>query len=251
MLRQFLQIAQFERRAILRRAFVNSLPVLMGYTTMGFAAGVLLAAKSGIRLPAFWAFLTSATSISGALQFMLVDWIRNSQPMLDVALLTVCLNIRYSMYGLSLIERFRGIPLAKKLYLIWSLTDETYALEVENKVPPGVDSIQYCITLAALNHFYWILGVVSGALAGAALPFPNKGIDFAMTALFLVILTDQCRESKNRVYAAVGLLASVVCALVFGAGKMLIPSMVLMLSALIVFRKSFEKLETWKSGGKE
>ncbi len=239
------------RKPTLKQAFVSSLPVLMGYTTMGFAAGVLLAAKSGVRLPALWAFLTSATSISGALQFMLVDWIRTARPMLDVALLTVCLNIRYSMYGLSLIERFRGLPLPKKLYLIWSLTDETYALEVENKVPPGGDSILYCLTLAALNHFYWILGVVSGALAGAALPFPNKGIDFAMTALFLVILTDQCRERKNRVYAAVGLAASILCALVFGAGKMLIPSIVLMLSALVVFRRPLGKLESWQFGGRK
>ena len=75
-----------------------------------------------------------------------------------------------------------------------------------------------------------------------------RSIDFAMTALFLVILTDQCRERRNRVYAAVGLLASVACALVFGAGKMLIPSIVLMLSVLIVFRKPFEKLESWKPG---
>ena len=237
------------RKPTLKQAFVSSLPVLMGYTTMGFAAGMLLAAESGVRLPALWAFLTSATSISGALQFMLVDWIRTARPMLDVALLTVCLNIRYSMYGLSLIERFRGLPLPKKLYLIWSLTDETYALE-ENKVPPGGDTILYCHTLAALNHFYWIFGVVAGALAGAALPFPNKGIDFAMTALFLVILTDQCRERKNRVYAAVGLAASILCALVFGAGKMLIPSIVLMLSALVVFRRPLKKLETRKIGGK-
>ena len=238
------------RKPVLKQAFVSSLPVLMGYTAMGFAAGVLLAAKSGIRLPALWAFLTSATSISGALQFMLVDWIRSSRPMLDVALLTVCLNIRYSMYGLSLIERFRGISIAKKLYLIWSLTDETYALEVENKVPPGGDSILYCLTLAALNHSYWIFGVTAGAFAGAALPFPNEGIDFAMTALFLVILTDQCRERKNRVYAAVGLMASVACALIFGAGKMLIPSIVLMLSVLIVFRGPLEKLETRSPGSR-
>ena len=239
------------RKPVLKQAFISSLPVLMGYTTMGFAAGVLLAAKSGIRLPALWAFLTSATSISGALQFMLVDWIRTARPMLDVALLTVCLNIRYSMYGLSLIERFRGLPIARKLYLIWSLTDETYALEVENKVPPGGDSILYCITLAALNHCYWIAGVTAGALAGAALPFPNKGIDFAMTALFLVILTDQCRERKNRVYAAVGLLASVACALIVGADRMLIPSIVLMLSALVVFRKPLERLESRTPGRKQ
>ena len=235
------------RKPVLKQAFVSSLPVLMGYTTMGFAAGIVLSA-SGIRLPALWAFLTSATSISGALQFALADWIESSLPMINVVILTICLNIRYSMYGLSLIERFRGLPLAKKLYLIWTLTDETYALEVENKVPPGGDSILYCLTLAALNHCYWIAGVTAGAIAGSALPIPDKGIIFAMTALFLVILTDQCRERKNRVYAAVGLLASVICALVFGADRMLIPSMILMLFALIVFRKPLEKLETWSPG---
>lgn len=235
------------RKPVLKQAFVSSLPVLMGYTTMGFAAGVVLAA-SGIRLPAFWAFLTSATSISGALQFALADCVGASLPMLDVAILTFCLNIRYSMYGLSLIERFRGLPFAKKAYLIWTLTDETYALEVENKVPPGGDSILYCLTLAALNHCYWIVGVTAGALAGAALPIPDEGIEFAMTALFLVILTDQCREPKNRVYAAVGLLAAIPCACIFGSKRMLIPSIVLMLSALVVLRKPLEKLETWKPG---
>ena len=232
------------RKPVLKQAFISSLPVLMGYTTMGFAAGVLLAANSGVRLPALWAFLTSATSISGALQFMLVDWIKTSRPMLHVALLTVCLNISYSMYGLSLIERFRGLPIARKLYLIWSLTDETYALEVENKVPPGGDPILYCLTLAALNHSYWIIGVTAGALAGAALPFPNEGIEFAMTALFLVILTDQCRECRNRVYAAVGLLASIPCALIFGKDNMLIPAIILMLSVLVIFRKPLERLES-------
>ena len=236
------------RKTVLKQAFISSLPVLMGYTAMGFAAGVLLAAKSRIRLPALWAFLTSATSISGALQFALADCIKSSMPMLDVVILTLCLNIRYSMYGLSLVERFRGLPFAKKSYLIWTLTDETYALEVENKVPPGGDSILYCLALAALNHCYWIVGVTAGALAGAALPIPDEGIEFAMTALFLVILTDQCRVRKNRVYAAVGLLAAVPCALIFGKDGMLIPSIILMLSALIVFRRPLEKLESWKPG---
>ena len=98
-----------DRFVIVKRAFIDSLPVLMGYSAMGFAAGVLLSAHSGIDFAGIWAFLTSATSISGALQFMLVDWIAKRTPLLDVALLTFCLNIRYAMYGFSLIDRFRGI----------------------------------------------------------------------------------------------------------------------------------------------
>ena len=124
-----------------KAAFVSSLPVLMGYTTMGMAAGILLARNGGISHAPLWGFLTSLTSISGALQFILVEWARNRTAFLTVALLTFCLNLRYAMYGFSLLERFRNIPWHQKLYLIWSLTDETYALEVENKTPAGESSI--------------------------------------------------------------------------------------------------------------
>lgn len=212
----------------------------MGYVSMGFAAGVLLSARSGLESPAVWGFLTSATSISGALQFMLADWIRASVPLLEAAVLTFCLNVRYAMYGFSLLERFRGIPLWKKLYLIWSLTDETYALETGCTIPDRDSNIRYCMFLAFFNHCYWIIGVTAGALAGKALPFPNKGIDFAMTALFLVILTDQCREKENRLPALVGGGAALAGYLVFGASGMLIPSMILMLSVFLIFRKRLD-----------
>ena len=225
---------------ILKRAFLDSLPVLMGYSAMGFAAGVLLSAHSGISLSPLWAFLTSATSISGALQFMLVDWIAKRTPLMDVALLTFCLNIRYAMYGFSLLDRFRGIPFWKKCYLIWSLTDETYALETECKIPDQKKNIRYCMLLAFFDHAYWIFGVTAGAFAGKALPFSNQGIDFAMTALFLVILTDQCREKGNRKPAITGGIAAVVAFLIFGAENMLIPSMILMISVFLLFRKKFD-----------
>lgn len=225
---------------VAKRAFVSSLPVMMGYLAMGFAAGVLLAAHSGVRFPAFWGAITSATSISGALQFMIVDWTRMQTPLLQVALLTLCLNIRYAMYGLSLIGKFKNITWWKKLYLIWSLTDETYALEVAEKESSPNDSIRYCLTLAALNHLYWIIGVTAGAVAGMALPFSDKGIDFAMTALFIVILTDQCREAQNRVPAATGGIAALAAFLIFGSQNMLIPTMIIMITAFVVARPKLD-----------
>ena len=236
-----------DRFVIVKRAFIDSLPVLMGYSAMGFAAGVLLSAHSGIDFAGIWAFLTSATSISGALQFMLVDWIAKRTPLLDVALLTFCLNIRYAMYGFSLIDRFRGLGFWKKFYLIWSLTDETYALETECKIPEKKKNIRYCLLLAFFDHAYWICGVTAGALAGTALPFSNQGIDFAMTALFLVILTDQCREKSNRFPAIIGGSAAVLCLLIFGAGKMLIPSMILMITVFLVCRKKLDPVRKEKA----
>ncbi|MBO7328225.1 MAG: AzlC family ABC transporter permease [Lentisphaeria bacterium] len=176
-----------DKKKIFSRAFSASLPVLMGYSTMGMAAGILLSGT--IQRPdiVFWAFISSLTSISGALQFAIVDWINNRIPLLDVALLTLFLNIRYAMYGLSLLEKFKGISFWKKCYLIWSLTDETYALETESKMPDKNADIRYCLTVAVLDHLYWVSGVTFGAFAGKYLPFSPRGIDFAMTALFLVV----------------------------------------------------------------
>ena len=185
----------------------------------------------------FWAFLTSAVNISGALQFIMVEWISRQTAITDVILLTFCLNIRYAMYGLSLLDRFRGIPLAQKLYLIWSLTDETYALEVENRCPEGENSLHYCLAVAFFDHMYWIFGVTAGALMGRKLPFDSRGIDFAMTALFIVILVDQCREKNNRAPAIVGLVCALLSRCFFATANMLIPAMILMFVSFLFLRK--------------
>ncbi len=227
----------FNRRRLLKQAFIDSLPVLMGYSTMGFAAGVLLAADSGLAHPLPWSAAFGAVCISGALQFMITDWLREAAPLAEVALITLCLNLRYSMYGVSMLDRFRGIGPVRKAYLIWAMTDETYALETANPNPDRAADVFYCLALAGCDHLYWVFGVSAGALAGSALPFSSRGIDFAMTALFLVILTDQCRDAKNRLPAVIGFLSSIAAWLIFGVGAMLIPSMILMTAVFLLRRK--------------
>lgn len=226
-----------------KAAFPASLPVLTGYLTMGFAAGVLLAKTVRIPLLPFWAFLTSALNISGALQFILVSWIQNRTPLANVALLTFCLNIRYALYGFSLLEDFRGIPLWKKFYLVWTLTDETYALEVAHKAGTREEKVSFCLTVAAFDHLYWAAGVTAGALSSSALPFDCRGINFAMTALFLVILADQCRERANRIPAVTGAAAALLSLCFFPAQKMLLPAVIIMLTALCLFRPRKQKTE--------
>lgn len=228
-------------------AFKDTLPVLMGYLAMGAAAGIVMAGTLP-QLPAtpLWGMLSSALSVSGALQFIMVGWIKESIPLTDVVLLTIFLNLRYAMYGFSLIDRFEGIPRWKKWYMIWTLTDETYALQCGDKRAAREDSIDYCIKVAFLDHCYWIAGVTLGALAGKALPFDCKGIDFAMTALFLVILTDQVREKKNRLPAVTGVAAAVLARSFFTVDRMLIPSMILMTVVFLLGRKGFEKYQEVK-----
>ncbi len=208
---------------------------------MGFAAGVLLSVKGGISFAPFWGAVTSAVFLSGPLQFLIVGWLENGTPLLNAALLAFCLNIRYALYGLSLLERFNGIGFWKKFYLIWGITDETYAIETSCEYKPGHASTLFCLFLTGLDHIYWIAGVTTGAIVGSAFELPSNGIDFAMTALFLVIMTDQLREKTNRMPAVIGAVAAIIASLVFGTEKMLIPSMVLIVSSFLVFRKRLDE----------
>ena len=233
--------------SVFRKALSDSIPVMTGYGTMGFAAGVLLAVNGGISFSAFWAAISSATFISGPLQYLFVDWVRTSASIGGVLLVVLCVNLRYSLYGLSLLETFRGAGFWTRMYLIAGITDETYALEVACNLPPEKKR-RYCLILTALDHMYWVVGVTAGALIGSALSLPSKGIDFAMTALFLVILTEQSREKANRLPAAIGtfsaVTAFVLLAAAFGVARaradMLIPSMMLMVTVFLVARCRIE-----------
>ena len=231
-----------------RKAFSDSIPVMAGYGTMGFAAGVLLAVNGGVSMPALWGALSSGAFISGPLQYLFVDWVRVSASVGGVLFVVLCVNLRYSLYGLSLLETFKGAGFWTRTYLIAGITDETYALEVACKLPTERKR-RYCLFLTALDHIYWITGVTVGALAGSALPMPSKGIDFAMTSLFLVILTEQCRERANRLSALIGGISAVavftVLSLTVGMEKaraeMFIPTMMLMVTVLMAFRRHIEK----------
>ena len=191
------------RRAVRRRAFVDSLPVLMGYATMGFVAGVLLAARGNLRLSPLWAFLSSSLWVSGTMSIAGVAPIADRVPVAAFALMALAVNFRYAFYGFSMLARWRGVPFARKFHLILMLTDENYALEAAHPRRDRELDLLYCSTLSALNHSYWIVGVVSGAaavaLAGLAVDPAliqrcTNGMEFSMAALFLVILTDQTRR---------------------------------------------------------
>ena len=217
----------------------------MGYSTMGFAAGVLLAVEGGIAWAPAWAATTSAAFVSGPLQYIFVDWVRTSLAIGTVLLVTLCVNFRYSLYGLSLVERFKGAKLWQKAYLVGTITDETYALQTACRLT-GKAYVAYCLILTMLDHLYWIAGVTAGAVAGVLaqgafsperVQAATKGIDFAMTALFLVILTDQVRERQNRMPAAIGLVAALAACIVFGRMNMLVPSVATIVVAFLACRR--------------
>ena len=234
-------------RKTIAAAFPITAPVLMGYLAIGVAFGLML---QSIGYNAIWAFFMSLTIYAGSGQYLGVSLLATGASLPQVAFLTLIINFRHLVYGLSLLEKFRGMGL-RKLYMIFSLTDETYALLSSAKAPAGVDEHDFYFTVAVLDHSYWILGSVIGALAGAALGFDTTGVDFAMTALFLVIAVGQWKAAGSHLPALLGAAATLISLLVVGKENMLLPALGIIVLGLTMMRTRLEEKETDAHKGKE
>lgn len=220
-------------------AFVRSLPVMAGYLVLGLGFGVLLESKGyGVG----WALAMSTLIYAGSMQYVAVDLLAGGASLIAAALMTVTVNARHLFYGISMVERYRDAGPAKP-YLIFALTDETYSLVCSGEVPDGVDRKRYFFLVSLFDHLYWIAGSVAGALVGAVLPFDSTGIDFSMTALFLVVMTEQWRTTQDHRPALAGLGVSLVCLLVFGAEDFLIPAMIGITLVLTLLRGALQAKE--------
>ena len=230
-------------RKALAAAFPVTVPVLMGYLAIGMAFGFMLQA---IGYNFIWAFFMSLTIYAGSGQYLGVTLLSTAAALGTVALMTLLINFRHLVYGLSMLEKFRGMGW-RKIYMIFSLTDETYALLSAAQAPVGVDPKRYYFAIALLDQSYWILGSVIGAVAGAIIPVDTKGIDFAMTALFVVIAVDQWKACKKHLPALLGGGATVLFLLVlgqwFGQQQMLIVSLGVIVLLLLILRDRLEEKE--------
>ena len=220
-----------------RAALPYTLPICVGFLFLGMSYGFLMRSQG---FSFVYPMLMSLFIFAGSMEFVTANLLLmpTFQP-LHAFLLTLMVNARHLFYGLSMLEKFRGMG-RRKLYMIFSLTDETYALLSSAKVPQGVKEHDYYFAVALLDQSYWVLGSVIGSLLGAALGFDTTGVDFAMTALFLVIMTEQWLSSKSHLPALAGLGSAVVCRLIFGASNFILPSMICILLILLSSRKKLE-----------
>lgn len=217
----------------LKKAFVNTIPVLAGYLALGFGFGVLLSTKG---FSALWALFMSVTMFGGSMQYAAVDFLADAISLLEAAIMTLIINARHLFYGISLVDKYKGAGL-KKIYLIHALTDETYSLVSSDAITKGVENHQfYYLIVSLLDHCYWITGCVLGAVFGTNVTFNSEGIDFVLTALFLTIFVEQWLSSKDHTSAVIGVACAIACTAIFHE-NMLIPSMVLILIALCVLKK--------------
>ena len=222
----------------IKRAFRASLPVFAGYIVLGIGFGILLKTK-GYGL--LWAALSSVFVYAGSLQYVMVNLIAAGAPLITTALTAVMVNARHLFYGISMIDRYKGAG-KKKPYLIFALTDETYSLVCSDESVRGVrDRHRYYFFLSMFNQIYWITGSVTGSVLGGLITFSTEGIDFALTALFVTIFVDQWLSTKDHRAALTGVIASVICLLIFGADSFLIPAMLCISAALTVMRSKLSR----------
>lgn len=221
----------------LKAAFPHTIPILTGFLFLGFAFGILMNSKG---YSTGWSILMSACIYAGAMQFVAVNLLSSAFNPLNAFIITMVINARHLFYGISMLEKFNAAG-KKKPYLIFGLVDETFSVLCSTEPPAGVDRYWFMFFVTLLNHIYWMAGTALGGILGSMVSFNTKGIDFVMTALFVVIFINQWKSRQQHSPALVGLAASAFCLLVFGAKGFIVPAMMLIIVVLILFKKPIEK----------
>lgn len=224
------------KNRICKEAFVKTLPVMAGYLVLGIGFGILL---RGAGFGVWYALAMSVFIYAGSMQYVGVGLLAGGASVLSTMLTTVMVNARHLFYSISMIESYKDAGKYKP-YMIFALTDETYSLLCDGKVPDGVNANRYRFLVSLFNHCYWVTGCVLGSLLGAVLPFSAAGIEFSMTALFIASFTEQWLNTRDHVPALTGLLSTLLCLVLFGPDRFLIPAMLLMTLALTLTGKRGE-----------
>ena len=228
------------KKAALLAAFPNTIPVLTGFIVLGAAYGILMDSK-GFSL--FWILFASIFVYAGSMQFVAVALLASGFNPMAAFLMTLAVNARHLFYSISMLKQYRGLGIIKP-YLIYTLTDETFSIVCSAKIPEHVDRKWFYFFVSLLNQSYWIAGSLIGGVLGSMIHINTKGIDFVLTALFVVIFMNQWQQTTRHLPAIIGVASAIICRLIFGAAGFIIPSMILILFFVTVFKHRLE-------GGKE
>lgn len=218
-------------------AFVKSLPIMCSYFFLGAAYGIMME-ETGF--PWYVALLLSMTVYTGAFQFVLITFLSTGASLLTIAITALLMNSRQSFYSLTFLNDFKRMG-KRKLYMIHSLTDETYAVNCTLELPRK-EKEDTMFGVALLSHCYWMAATVAGAVLGQLIPFELEGIDFCMTALFVIIFMDQWKKASSHIPALAGLTCGIVCLLIFGQSSFILPAL-LLVSGILFFAGRKEAIE--------
>lgn len=230
-----------QKQNIRRKAFIAALPhtfpILAGFLFLGMAYGIYMNV-SGFSV--WYPMLMALTIFGGSLEFVAVTMLLGTFAPLQTLIMTLMIQARHLFYGISMLDKFKGLGW-KRFYLILGLCDETFSINYTADIPKDVDSGWFMFFVTLLNQFYWVAGATLGGLLGSLFTFNTEGLDFVMTAMFVVIFLEQWMKEKKHYTALIGVSASAVCLLLFDADSFLIPTMIFILCLLTIFRKPIEK----------
>lgn len=214
-------------------SFRRSIPVMVGYFPVGIAYGILMA---NLGYNFIWSALSSLVVYAGSLQMLMVSFLMNNVPIFTIVITSLLLNSRHIFYGISFVDKFKGYGFWKA-FLIYGMSDENYSLLCADQEQEGVDEKWVHIFSAALIWFYWVLFSGLGGLIGGLITFNTTGIDFALTALFVVILIEQIKGAASKLPVIIGVLSSVLWILALGPDQFLLPSLLSTVAVLVCFKK--------------
>ena len=217
-------------RRTMGRAFVKSIPILCSYLFVGMAYGMTME-NAGLHW--YYSLLASVAIYTGAFQFVLITLLSSGASILTIALTAVLMNSRQSFYALTFLDVFRTMG-KRKLYMIHTMTDETYAVNCSlEQGEPDRQGVMFWV--AVFSKSYWAIAATLGGMLGQLIPFDLTGIDFCMTALFVIIFIDQWEQADSHVPAITGIVTAVLCYMVVGPSYFLLPALILASGILMLW----------------
>ncbi len=221
----------------LKAAFPYTIPIFAGFWFLGMTYGIYMNV-SGFS---FWyPMLMSMTIFAGSMEFVTVNLLLGTFQPLSAFLMTLLINARHLFYGISMLDKYKGTGL-KKLYLIFGMCDESFSINYTATIPEGVDKGWFMFFVTLLNQLYWVSGSTLGGIFGSFLKLNTEGLDFVMTAMFVVIFLEQWLKDKDHTPAYLGLGLPALCLILFGPDSFLLPSMILLLIVLTLLRPLLEQ----------
>lgn len=218
-----------EKIVALKAAFPYTVPILTGFAFLGMVYGMLMASKG---YGAGWSLLMSMVVFGGSIQYVAVTLLTAAFNPIQALILSLTINARHLFYGISMLKKYTGTG-KLKYFLIFALCDETYSLTSTAQPPEGVSSKWFYFWITFLDYSYWVLASFVGGLLGGLISFDLEGLDFVLTALFVVLFLEQWKEKKNRIPAVIGAACSIGSIFFFGPDNFIIPTMIMLAVVLI------------------
>lgn len=222
----------------LKAAFPYTIPIFASFWFVGLAYGIYMN-LSGFSF--IYPMLMSFTIFGGSLEFIAVSLLLAPFAPVQTLVMALVIQARHLFYGISMLDKFKGLGW-KKYYLIFGLCDETFSINYTAKIPKDVDRGWFMFWVTVLNHFYWVSGAALGGLLGSFLTFNTTGIDFVMTAMFVVIFLEHLLHENQHYSAVIGILCTLFCRIAFGSEYFMLPTMLAIVLCLTIFQKKIEKV---------